>query len=175
MGKRSNFTRAPRDFYPTPAAAVRPLLAHLPPMTRFAEPCAGDGTLINHLAEAGHECVWASDIEPQREDIEKRDVMNIEDTKFADTFITNPPWSRGVLHALITHLSDLAPTWLLLDADWKHTRQAAPFMPRLRRIVSVGRVKWIEGSKHTGKENCAWHLFDRPRNAAPLFFGRSVV
>ena len=29
MGKRSNFERIPRDFYPTPYAAVPPLIPHL--------------------------------------------------------------------------------------------------------------------------------------------------
>ena len=29
MGKRSNFERVPRDFYPTPIEAVYPLLEHL--------------------------------------------------------------------------------------------------------------------------------------------------
>lgn len=43
MGKRSAFKRAPRDLYPTPLEAVRPLLPHLAPATRYVEPCAGDG------------------------------------------------------------------------------------------------------------------------------------
>ena len=29
MGKRSNFERLPRDFYPTPFSAVAPLIPHL--------------------------------------------------------------------------------------------------------------------------------------------------
>jgi hypothetical protein len=27
-------------------------------------------------------------------------------------------------------------------------------------IVTIGRVKWFEGSKHTGKDNHAWYRFD---------------
>ncbi len=50
MGKRSDFERVPRDFYPTPYEAVVPLLAHLPENCSYAEPCAGDGALIKHLA-----------------------------------------------------------------------------------------------------------------------------
>ena len=38
MGKRSSFERIERDFYPTPVEAVRPLLSHLAPGTRFVEP-----------------------------------------------------------------------------------------------------------------------------------------
>lgn len=171
MGKRSSFERRPRDFYPTPVEAVRPLLPHLDAGTRFCEPCAGDGTLIDHLVAAGHKCASAWDIEPQRADIDRQDartrlIGNI------DCFITNPPWERATLHELIVALSDQHPTWLLFDADWQHTRQSAPYLSRLCRIVSVGRVKWIPGSTMTGKDNCAWHLFDRPSPRVAEFYGR---
>ena len=72
MGKRSNFERQPRDFYPTPMEAVKPLLEHLPEDFLFAEPCAGNGTLVEHLETKGV-CMWASDIEPQAEGIYKND------------------------------------------------------------------------------------------------------
>lgn len=171
MGKRSDFARVPRDFYPTPREAVAPLLPHLSPGTRFVEPCAGNGALVDALTDAGHVCARAWDIEPQRDDIDRlnalqRLVGNI------DCFITNPPWDRRTLHPMIAHFSDQHPTWLLFDADWQHTRQSVPFLPRLRRIVSVGRVKWIPDSKMTGKDNCAWHLFDKPSDEAAQFFGR---
>lgn len=174
MGKRSNFERIERDFYPTPKEAVLPLLPHLPPESRFCEPCAGDGFLIDHLEAAGHKCMDAWDIEPQRADIGWADARNRLSLVEIDLFITNPPWRRDVLHPIIENLSDQYPTWLLFDADWLHTRQAAPYMPFLRKIVSVGRVKWIPGSKFTGKDNCAWHLFDREPESAALFFGRAA-
>lgn len=174
MGKRSDFARRERDFYPTPPEAVAPLLRHLAPGTRYAEPCAGDGALIDALTLAGHLCQHASDIEPRRADIIAADALSGPWAGF-DMFITNPPWDRTVLHPLIERLSDVAPTWLLFDADWVHTRQAAPFLSRLRRIVSIGRVKWIPDSKMTGKDNCAWHLFDRPSaNETASFYGRAA-
>ena len=64
------------------------------------------------------------------------------------------------MHALIAHFQRIAPTWLLIESDWASTRQAAPFMPYCSDIVILGRVKWIEGSKHTGKDNHAWYRFD---------------
>jgi len=173
MGKRSDFARSPRDFYPTPAEAVRPLLPHLSPGTRFCEPCAGDGALVDHLTAYGHVCTRARDIEPRRADIDRKDALTTL-TGNIDCFITNPPWDRKILHPLITHLSDQAPTWLLFDADWVHTRQAAPFLPRLRKIVSVGRVKWIPDSAMTGKDNCAWHLFDSEGFEPAVFIGRAA-
>lgn len=173
MGKYSNFERIPRDKYPTPRAGVLPLLPHLLPGTRFSEPCAGNGQLADFLVEAGLERVGAWDIEPQRADIEKADALK-KVVGNVDMFITNPPWKREILHPLIVHLSNQAPTWLLFDSDWKDTVQAAPFMPRCRKIVSVGRLKWFPGSKHTGKENCSWYLFDNKlyAGAGPIFYGR---
>lgn len=173
MGKRSSFERVPRDFYPTPAAAVSPLLPHLRMGTVFAEPCAGNGALIDHLTDAGHVCAWACDLEPQRADIHENDATTCG-LGHAECFITNSPWRRDVLHEIIVHLSDLAPTWLLLDADWVHTRQAVPYLPRLRKIVAVGRVKWIPDSPFTGKDNCAWHLFDTPNRTPAIFYGRAA-
>ena len=49
MGKRSSFERIPQDFYPTPYAAVPPLIPHLRGVRTFAEPCCGDGALVRHL------------------------------------------------------------------------------------------------------------------------------
>jgi hypothetical protein len=168
MGKRSNFERLPRDYYPTPREAVVPLLDHLPQEEFvYVEPCAGDGRLIGHigdLTEGLAQCIYASDIEPQVEGIRVADALQINfgsDYGVVDLCITNPPWERKFLHAFIDHWLDICPTWLLFDADWAHTKQSATLMTYCKKIVSVGRVKWIEGSKMTGKDNCSWYLFDR--------------
>jgi hypothetical protein len=170
MGKRSDFKRLARDAYDTPPEAVAPLLRRLAPCTRFIEPCAGDGRLIEHLDHAGHVLVGQYDL-PDDARVKRYD--GIED---GVVFLTNSPWGRSVLHPIIVNLSDQAPTWLLIDADWVHTKQAIPFLPRLQIIVSVGRVRWIPGSPYDGKDNCAWHLFDRPQpdgHAAIRFVGRA--
>jgi hypothetical protein len=39
-------------------------------------------------------------------------------------------------------------------------------------IVAIGRVKWTEGSKHTGKDNYAWYRFDVNHTAGPVFHWR---
>ena len=171
MGKRSNFERKERDCYDTPHEAVIPLLKHLNPKTLFDEPCAGNGFLIRALQNEGHICVKASDTHPgDTKKMETIDVFNLKLT-MAEYFITNPPCSRDILHPLIWHLSGMAPTWLLFDADWMHTKQSAGFMGRCRKIVSIGRVKWIPDSKHTGKDNCCWYLFDKYCGETE-FFGR---
>jgi hypothetical protein len=76
------------------------------------------------------------------------------------------------MHRLIEHFQRIAPTWLLLDSDWASTRQAAPFLPCCSDIVTIGRQKWIEGSKHTGKDNYAWYGFDTRHKSGPVFHGR---
>lgn len=174
MGKRSEFVRAPRDFYPTPEAAVLPLIPHLPYGVMFAEPCAGDGALIRALEKHGMSCCEALDIEPQTDIAFRGDALDWSPDHSTDCIITNPPWRRDVLHPMIRHFSRMRPTWLLFDADWMHTRQAAPYLPLLRKIVSVGRVRWIPDSKMTGKDNCAWHLFDIDSDAPAVFCGRAA-
>ena len=96
MGKRSNFERRERDFYPTPYEAVIPLLKFLNIGDTFVEPCAGDGILIKHLEKNHLKCVYACDIEPQAEGIEKHDVLFFNQNPFpkAKFIITNPPWER---------------------------------------------------------------------------------
>ena len=174
MGKRSSFERIPRDFYPTPYEAVWPLLPHLGSFVTFCEPCCGDGRLVGYLERAGHKCVCAFDIDPKFDGAYCMDATINHSDGEPDFYITNPPWERETLHAIIWNLSAHLPTWLLFDADWIHTKQSAPFMPWLHKIVSVGRVKWIPDSKMTGKDNCCWYLFDQSREASTQFIGRAA-
>ena len=171
MGKRSDFERKPRDFYPTPIEAVYPLLPHLPDRFSFAEPCAGDGALVEHLETKGV-CMWASDIEPQAEGIHKRsyDELSFDELIDSECVITNPPWDRKILHPMIEHFKSLKPTWLLFDADWMHTRQSREYIKYCSMIVSVGRIKWF--GNMTGKDNCAWYLFDK-ETTSTKFIGRT--
>jgi len=171
MGKRSDFERKPRDFYPTPMEAVKPLLEHLPKDFTFAEPCAGNGALIEHLETKGI-CMWASDIEPQADGIHKNDYSNVgfDELIESEYVITNPPWDRKILHPMIEYFSPKIKTWLLFDADWMHTKQSVPYMNMCSKIVSVGRIKWF--GNMTGKDNCAWYLFDKKVNNT-IFYGRT--
>ena len=95
MTKRADgkFKKVKNNFYPTPEMAVIPLLNQLDENTVFVEPCAGDGRLIKHLTKYGHQCLFASDIEPKSEGINELDIINIPDHIIQNhTIITNPPW-----------------------------------------------------------------------------------
>lgn len=176
MGKRSAFKRRDKDTYDTfdPRAVAR-LAPHLPAGVRYWEPCAGKGDLVRGLAEHGHECVVATDLQPRAEGIYRLDAMATTradvDATCVSHIITNPVWSRPLLHRMIWHFMNLRPTWLLFDADWFHTTQASmakgagvhsasELRKHCAKVVCVGRLRWIEGTVMSGKDNCAWHLFD---------------
>ena len=173
MGKRSNFERKPRDYYVTPLAAVLPLIPHLPDSFTFAEPCAGNAALALHLdvlTNSGAIPTLLSDIDPQEPSVEEADALDVTIPSNTDFVITNPPWDRKFLHPFIQRIIDSGiPAWLLFDADWAHTKQAAPYLPFCQKIVSVGRVKWFDNT--TGKDNCAWYLFG-PHKTTTKFVGR---
>jgi len=174
MGKRSDFARVPHDFYVTPWDAVRPLLPHLPSRSDFVEPCAGNGALVDHLESVGHRCVGKIDINPQRADIKRASCHAMTWRNPTGFFITNPPWTRAVMHPILMHLCRQAPTWALFDAGWMHTVQSTALLDSLRKIVSVGRVKWIPGTDSVGKDDCCWHLLDGRRAPSAIeFCGRT--
>lgn len=183
MGKRSEFKRKPQDKYHTPEAAVRPLLTYLHGTHRFAELCAGKGRLIEHLTAAGKRCVLATDTHPQRKGIKKRDGLRVTkaqlDRAGAQVLITNPPWTREIMHKLIAHWLEIAGgrrVWCLFDADWMHNKQAVEsgLLDKCMYVQTVGRVKWFPRSKYAGKDNVAWYCFSAFHHGGPIFKGRQL-
>jgi hypothetical protein len=149
-------------------------LSHAPAYQMAWEPCAGAGSLCAAMEPHGYTFI-SSDIEPRHPHVRSADALFAECPNECAQIITNPPWTRSILHPMIEHFSDMRPTWLLFDADWMHTKQAAPYLWRLRKIVSVGRVKWIPDSPHTGKDNVCWYLFDAHSAGPTEFVGRSYA
>jgi hypothetical protein len=180
MGKRSDFTRIERDYYRTfDPRAAQALQPHVSYGDMYIEPCAGDGSLIRNLDRIGLSCAWAFDVQPNGPGIDKRDVLALHAdldnfTSNCEWVITNPPWTRSVLHPMIRAFTQQKPTWLLFDAGWMFTAQAAPFLPSCVKIVTIGRLKWIEGTTMTGKDDCCWYLFDERHKDGPKFYGRNI-
>ncbi len=176
MGKRSSFTRVERDYYrtfdPKAGDSLAPFVKH---GDMYIEPCAGDGSLIRNLDRIGLSCLSATDIEPYGPMIEKWDALNldrIDCPSSCEWIITNPPWDRKILHQMIARFQAIRPTWLLFDAGWMFTRQARPFLDSCAKIVTIGRLKWIEGTTMSGKDDCCWYLFDRNHHGPTEFYGR---
>ena len=175
MGKRSNFERIDKDLYRTfdkrAGDALRPYLPHA---CTYVEPCCGHGDLIKNLSRFPNiRCVRSTDISaPYCVDAMTLDESSLEGV---DYIITNPPWTRSILHPMIEHFAKLRPTWLLFDADWAHTKQSIELQRKYcNQIVSVGRLIFIPGTKTGGKDNCAWYLFDANKSADIIFEPRAA-
>lgn len=172
MGKRSpDFERLDRDLYETPPEGMAPLLPHIARGATFAETCAGAGKMVDYFESAGHRCVFACDIHPLRGDITKLPATELKFIE-CDLFITNPPWTWAVLEPIIMHLSNQKPTWCLLAADLMHNVRSATIMDRCAKVVPIGRLKWIPGSKHGGMDNCCWYLFEPGHKGGSIFSPR---
>lgn len=177
MAKRSEFPRRERDFYPTPESAVLPLVPHLPPAATYWEPCAGEGHLILALQKHWNGTpVSPSDAyAPDSGAIRKIDLFDVT-TPPAGLIITNPPWPQRKGQPtldMIHHLSAMAPTWMLLSSDFAHNAYFREVAPLCDKIVSVGRVSWMENGV-SGKDNAAWYRFTKNHIGATRFFGRAA-
>lgn len=174
IGKRSSFDRVPKDLYETiDPRAVAPLLPFLPQKTRYCEPCAGNLALVRQLDKAGHVCYLASDIERRNSEVVisgstvgftaiVEDALNLTiPLQRADCIITNPPWSRHILHPMIEHFRKHNKSWLLIDAAWAFTKQSSDYMKYCSKFIAVGRVIWIPGTKVSGKDDAAWYCFEQ--------------
>jgi hypothetical protein len=118
MGKRTRHitgkTHAlrPRDFWPTiDRRCIPPLLWHLRDGVEYGEPLAGGGHLIILLNETSARCVYAADLKPSAYGVVEADALTATVPADAEVIITNPPWTRAILHKLIVALSDQKPTW----------------------------------------------------------------
>ena len=167
MSKRApGLPQRPRGFWPTPREAVAPLTQYLPPAALYAEPCAGDGELIKHLADLwpGGKLLWASDIEPQADGIIQADALTLDASSVRpEVFITNPPWPKigqkgDPALSIIRHLAGIAPTWALLPWDFAANDYFGRVLDLCSDIVPIGRVSWLGNGKR-GKDNCAWYHF----------------
>lgn len=168
VGRWDNFTKFEKreqDYWPTPQSAVVPLLPFIDTIRMFAEPCVGEGHIVRWLENDQRKATWTSDAE-----VDAR--THQYPTNTFEAFITNPPWSRPVMHEIIENLRRQKTTWMLIDADWMHTKQAIEYLKYCRTIISIGRVQWVPNSTSTGTRNCCWYEFGKLESPT-VFYGRS--
>ena len=175
MGKRSDFDKVPKDFYPTTdVRAVVPLVKFIRGAT-YAEPCYGNGDLEDLLVEVAN-CKWRSDIRETVGSSKVLDALSLtkSDLSDIDLIVTNPPFTRGVLLPMLDHFITLKPTWLLLPADLMHNAYFGPYMEKCQKIVSVGRIKWFKDTEKDSTENFAWYFWPQhAKNETTVFYGRT--
>jgi hypothetical protein len=176
MGKRSDYNKILKDYYPTTDAnAITPKLVEFIKGKTFAEPCCGTGDLTELLTDTAI-CRWESDVE-HRGCGKIWDAMYLTKNELqkCDLIITNPPFSRDVLLPMIDHFISLKPTWLLLPADYIHNKYFSSYMSKCSKVVSVGRLKWFKDSKHSSTDNFAWYFWQQcaSEDTDTLLYGRS--
>lgn len=167
MGKwdhYSKFEKREQDYWPTPQSAMIPLLPFIKSVRSFAEPCVGEGHIVHWLETDKRKATFISDLE-----LDAR--SHKYPTHLFEMFITNPPWSRPIMHEIIENLRLQKTTWLLIDSDWMHTKQAQEHLQYCRAIVSIGRVQWVPDSPSTGTRNCCWYEFTKFKEDT-IFYGR---
>lgn len=166
MGKRSDFAKIPKDkYYTWDARAYVPMRSIFRKIETFIEPCAGGGDMIAHLERIGPRCVYACDIEPT--DAETTPIVKLSYEQIkpgilqkADYIITNPPWTRSIMHPFIEWcIHSRLPAWLLIDTNWASSKQARPLLAYCSDIVPTPRLKWIPDSKDSAKDDTAWYRF----------------
>ena len=162
MGKRSSFERIPRDFYPTPHAAVPPLIPHLRGVRTFAEPCCGDGALVRHLESlraalrlCGRHRDRPGRVGARRGWRRRRDHH------------------QPALHAQAHACADRALRRICQPGCCSIRTGRGPSRPRrsCRLAPTSCRSAACAGSKerNSGKDNFAWYRFDARHLAGPIF------
>lgn len=174
MGKRSDFPKVEKDYYPTTdPRAVEPLVPFIRGKT-YAEPCYGNGDLEDLLMEVAI-CKWRSDVRETVGSSKVLDAMSLAkgDLDGIDLIVTNPPFTKTVLMPMLAHFITLKPTWLLLPADYAYNVYFGDAMRKCAKMVSVGRLKWIKDSKHTSVDNFCWYFWPQhSTHQQTIFVGR---
>lgn len=179
-------TLNPSDFWATPKEAVTPLLQHLPMRFGFYEPCAGARDLVHHLEVANSKChcLSASDIAPRHEFVIELDALTFafnlmsesQEYHYSDDnyefIITNPPFSRenmALCKQMIHDFMHARKTWLLLPFGMAANIGMRNLMKKCAQFVTIGRVKWIPGSRNKETRDMAWFLFDKNHTGPSKF------
>lgn len=162
--KRRTPKRDGSDFWPTPpelqVALVRYVLPQLPPDAVIWECAAGDGALVDALTQAGR-VVVASDIDPQRAGILRRDFLTEAPPPGTRGAIaaTNPPFNQldpFVERALaLLDAGHLKAVVLLFRADKANTQERTAVLNRAcHELCITARTRWV--AKSVDDETPRW-------------------
>ena len=128
MGKRSTFSRRANDAYPTPIEAVRPLVPHLRSIITSPNHAPATASSCGTWNRAG--CAASTPATSRRPGCACRPALDAP-------IVSNPPWSRDLLHRLIEHFVKSAPSaWLLFDSNWANTRQSGRLLRYCTRHIA---------------------------------------
>jgi hypothetical protein len=145
------------DFYKTPPAAVRALLAAETFAPVIHEPACGDGAISEVLEAAGHE-VFSSDLVHRGFGEGGVDFL-LEQCRPCDCLVTNPPFSLADEFALHAQLLGYKHVALLMRLSWleggaRRKRLWVPHPPTRIWVFSKRQTLW-RGDEAPGKNGGA--------------------
>jgi len=179
QGRHAHAVRGP-DFYPTPAALTRALLAHCALPQHIWEPAAGRGDIANVLTGAGHTVAQTDLIDYGAGNLSAVQDFLSFDGPLAPCIVTNPPFK--IAGDFIRHGLSLCDTVITLnrlmflegrarsDILDTHLAEALVFIerpPMMHRWSQGPDGVWREwqGKKATSAMPFAWFIFRRRHNA----------
>lgn len=158
------YAREKDDFYPTPEALTRALLAAEQIKGRVWESACGDGAISRILEAQGCEVISTDLVD--RGYGEARVDFLMEHRLRAPTIITNPPfklWLEFAQHAHLLGAEKIILFGRLQVLEGKQRGQLYRLRPPARVWVHSGREKWsfVNFSKSTGMIAFCWVVWQR--------------
>ncbi|WP_230769517.1 hypothetical protein [Sphingomonas sp. Leaf4] len=165
----STTDRVGNDYYPTPPAVTRALIAREIHSMRAAadggpiwEPCGRGGAICAVLRDAGFEVVATDLVADPGHGVQQADLLMVR-RALSSVVVTNPPFALG--EAMIRHLLiDLRVEWcaLLLKATYWHARERTRLFRQMRpaRIYALNwRPDFLDRGAPT--MDVVWVVWDR--------------
>lgn len=170
---QAGYERIPHDFYPTPPWVTKILVNEYYPRLCLApvwEPAAGDGRMAVALEDEGIACIQ-SDVQTGKDFLSTTELP-----AGTDCIVTNPPYRDGMAERFVRHALDLTKpvngfVAMLLNVSFD-TAGGRVDLFRHRafagRIVLTKRIRWIEGTTGSPRENHAWFVWDWVLGGVPV-------
>jgi hypothetical protein len=165
-GGNSADGRRPEDFYATPEFATRSVLTaykeHLVGLTKFAEPCCGDGAISNVIVDMFHpEVMFSSDLNPRMPDATAMNILDLE-LLGVEAVITNPPFyiAEDIIRHVLTKWQPLCLILLLKSTFFHANERVALFDDH--RPSRVYPLPWRLDftNKNSPTMECSWFIWD---------------
>lgn len=158
----SGYARNEADFYPTPDWVTDALLDNYALRGIVWEPAAGDGRMAARI-RLRHK-VGTSDLRASPGLDACTNFIEVEGPQPFASIVTNPPYTlaesfvRKALNMTHAHGGIVA---MLLRHDWDTAAGRRDLSELLTlKIVLTRRIRWIEGSTGSPRENHAWYIWD---------------
>lgn len=178
----SGYKRRDSDFYATPSWVTEILVPYIPKRYYVIwEPAYGEGH-IGKVLDENDKFVFGTDINHKNENYQI-DFISSDAIKFCKhrlpitspvAIVTNPPYSLAsefVAHAIELTKPTHGFVAMLLNNNWDTAKGNSRFtsLPCFdKKIVITKRIRWIEGSTGSPRENHAWYIWDHNRCEYPI-------